>query len=141
MTSPKSQRQLADAIEDLVDAYICEIRRHAESALGRAFSRSRTTRGMKSTRARAPSRSATTPVTARRSSEELAELRDRLYERICANPGESMATFAEVLGRPARDLHRPMSQLKAEGRVRSVGERNMTRYFPSVGGRKKKSES
>lgn len=141
MTSPKSQQQLADAIEDLVDAYICEIRRHAESALGRAFSRSRTTRGAKSIRARASSKSATAPVTARRSSEALAELRERLYERICASPGESMAVFAEALGMPVRDLHRPMSQLKAEGRIRSVGERSMTRYFPAVGSRTRKSES
>lgn len=141
MTSPKPQRHLADAIEDLVDAYICEIRRHAESALERAFSRSRTTRDVKSTRARAAGKSVTTAVGARRSSEELVELRERLYEQICARPGESMTVFAEDLCMPARDLQRPMSKLKAEGRVRSVGERNMTRYFPSVGGRKKKSES
>ena len=141
MTSPKSQQQLADAIEDLVDEYICEIRRHAESALGRAFSRSRTTRGSKSARVRASGGSTTTPVAARRSSEELSEIRERLYERVCASPGESMAAFAEELGMPARDLHRPMSKLKAEGRIRSVGERNMTRYFPAVGSRKKKSGS
>jgi putative transposase len=36
----------------------------------------------------------------------------------------------EVVLNPAKD--RPMAQLKAAGRVRRVGQRNLTRYYPAV---------
>jgi hypothetical protein len=37
------------------------------------------------------------------------------------------------MGETVQTLQRPMAKLKAEGRVRSVGERHLTRYFPAVG--------
>lgn len=37
-----------------------------------------------------------------------------------------------AVGAPARTLHRPMMLLKRAGRVRSVGTRHATRYFPAV---------
>jgi len=43
-----------------------------------------------------------------------------------------MVVFADEAGVAARALERPMAKLKAEGRVRSVGQRNLTRYFPAV---------
>ena len=45
-----------------------------------------------------------------------------------------MVTFAEALGAPVSTLQRPMARLKGSGRVRSVGQRHLTRYFPSVTG-------
>lgn len=75
----------------------------------------------------------------RRSAEEMARVAEQLYELVCAQPGESMMRFAEQTGLRTRDLHRPMSKLKAEGRVRSVGQRHLTRYFPSVGRRSRDS--
>jgi hypothetical protein len=47
-----------------------------------------------------------------------------------AHPGETMVVLAPQLGASADDLHRPMSLLKRSGRVRSVGQRHQTRYFP-----------
>jgi hypothetical protein len=66
----------------------------------------------------------------RRASEEIASLSERLYAAICAHPGAAMATLASELGVPARELNRPVTQLRRAGRVRSVGQRQSTRYFP-----------
>ncbi len=60
----------------------------------------------------------------------MARLGERLYETVCAKPGETMAVLAADLGATPRELWRPMSQLKRDGRVRSVGARSFTRYFP-----------
>ena len=143
MTGPKSQRQLTDAIEDLVDAYIGEIRRGAEAALEPAFARNATAKRTKRNRTSpvGKAKAATSTRTVRRSAEDLAELGEELYAQICAHPGESMTVFAQEMGISARELQRPMSKLKAEGRIRRVGERNLTRYFPSVGRRSRGSEA
>ena len=57
---------------------------------------------------------------------------ETLYEQVCAKPGEPMLAFAAELGATPRELHRPMMTLKRAGRVRTVGERHRTRYFPAV---------
>jgi hypothetical protein len=40
--------------------------------------------------------------------------------------------FADELGCTVRDLQRPMAKLKAQGRIRCAGQRNLMRYFPAV---------
>src|ERR1019366_3122193 len=45
-------------------------------------------------------------------------------------PGETMTVIAPTVGATARELNRPMLRLKQAGRVRSVGMRHATRYFP-----------
>jgi len=79
-------------------------------------------------------RAATTPkrTTVRRTSAEIAALGERLYETVCAHPGVTMKALIAQLGGSARELHRPMTLLKRAGRIRSVGQRNQTRYFPMV---------
>ena len=141
MTAPKSQQQLTDAIESLVDAYIGEIRCSAEAALERAFARNATAKKTKRIRTSPAGKAKATTSTGivRRSGEELAELGEQLYAQVCAHPGEAMTVFAQEMGMSVCELHRPMSKLKAEGRIRSVGERNMTRYFPSGGRRSRGS--
>ena len=44
-----------------------------------------------------------------------------------------MTVHAKALETNVRDLHRPMTLLKRAGRLRTVGVRNNTRYFPSTG--------
>jgi hypothetical protein len=134
MASPKSPDQLAQAIEALVASFVDESRRAAEEAVQRSFAGAR--RNAK--RAHRSRMEAAHPPK-RRTADELSELCEKLYELVRARPGESMAVFAEEIGLPTPALHRPMSKLKSEGRVRSVGERNMTRYFPAVGRRSKGS--
>lgn len=66
----------------------------------------------------------------RRTSSAVADLAERLLEAVQACPGETMTVLAARMGEKSRTLHRPMMRLKKEGRVRSAGERNATRYFP-----------
>ena len=62
----------------------------------------------------------------------LSALSERLHKAVVAQPGETMAVLAPGLGCSPRELHRPMAVLKQAGRVRSVGQRHQTRYYPSV---------
>jgi hypothetical protein len=41
-----------------------------------------------------------------------------------------MSTLASRVGVSTRELNRPAMQLRRTGRVRSVGQRAATRYFP-----------
>ena len=71
----------------------------------------------------------------RRSPAELAALGEHLYSAVCSRPGETMSVLATEIGVSARELHKPMALLKSEGRVRSAGQRNHTRYFPMAASR------
>jgi len=66
----------------------------------------------------------------RRAPDEIGALGERLYAAVCRMPGETMTVLAPVVGATARELHRPMTRLKRANRVRSVGTRHATRYFP-----------
>ncbi len=70
---------------------------------------------------------------ARRTPAEMAAVSERLYQVVCAKPGESKAALAAELAMSARELDRPMSHLKNLGKVRTVGQRHLARYFPLVG--------
>jgi hypothetical protein len=52
---------------------------------------------------------------------------------VCAHPGAAMTVLSAEVGATVRELHRPMTRLKRAGRVRSVGARHLTRYFPMAG--------
>src|SRR5690606_33052362 len=69
-----------------------------------------------------------------RSPDEVAALAERLYAAICAQPGAGMVALAKEVGASVRELHHPMTRLKARGRIRSVGKRRLTRYFPMASG-------
>ena len=117
---------LSDRIEQLVSEHIESSRRAAAAALERAF-------GAPSSSPRStPARSAARTVGTRRASSEVTALAQRLYEAVCAQPGETMSVLGPELGKTPRELHLPMTQLKRAGRVRSVGERHQARYFPAV---------
>ena len=126
----KSNEDLAHRIEQLVREHLEATRRAAAAAVERAYSsdlaaaRARTRRET----ARSPSRASN----GRRSPAELSALSERLHEAVCAQPGETMSVLAPALGKTPRELQRPMMALKREGRVRSVGQRHQTRYFPTV---------
>jgi hypothetical protein len=133
MTPPTTNQELADHLEAIVTQYITEAHRAAQRALERAFASTPTT----SRRQSRPSttRPSTRQPSKRRPAEELVELAEQLAELVRAQPGESMATFAAELELPVRALHRPMMRLKRDGRVRCVGERQHTRYFPTPAGK------
>ena len=125
-TTESLEQKIERAVERLVREHLAQCEAVAQAAVRAAFRRAssttpRPTRN-KSKRARSSSR--------RRSSEEIAELGERLYEAICRHPGETMAVIAPKLGATPRELERPSALLRRAGRVRSVGQRHATRYFP-----------
>jgi len=121
---------LSEQIEQLVREHLEATRRTAAAAVDRAFA-SAPAAAPRSSAARSPGRSAGR----RRGPDEIAALGERLYAAVAAEPGETMAVLAPALGETPRDLHRPMAMLKRAGRVRSVGERHQTRYYPTASGR------
>lgn len=130
MTSPKNPEQLADAIEALVASYIDEVRSVAQQAIDRTLSFPKASRSASKRKGVLPAQQHR--PARRRGVEELDGLCDRLYELVRARPGVSMAVLADEVGEQAGRLRRPMTRLKAEGRVRSVGQRHAMRYFPAV---------
>jgi cytochrome c5 len=128
MTNTTSPQDLCKRIEHLVEEYLSATRVAAQAALDRAFATTTT-----SIRPSRPTRRATAsarPPGARRAADEIGALSERLYEAVCQTPGETMTVIAPVVGATARELNRPMLRLKQAGRVRSVGTRYATRYFP-----------
>ena len=124
MTTTRSTEQLGIQIERLVEEHLAASHRAAAAAVERAFASARRGRPKRSHGAAKGS------TASRRPPAEVAALGERLYEAVCANPGEGMKVLAADVGETARDLHRPMALLKRAGRVRSVGQRQFTRYFP-----------
>ena len=136
MKATTSIQGLEAQIEQVVRGYIEATRRAAAEAMDRAFlSASGSPRTSTRTRARTDSdRSEATSRASRgrRSRAELSAVGERLHEAVCAHPGETMSVLAPALGKTPRELSRPMKALKRTSRVRSVGQRDLTRYFPTV---------
>ena len=124
MTHPN--QSLSEQIEQLVREHIEMSRRAASAAVERAFSSSPSSPRSKT------AQSTGRAIARRRPPTEVAALGERFYEAVCAQPGETMSVLGPQLGMTPGELHRPMMVLKRAGRVRSVGERHQTRYFPTV---------
>ena len=124
-----SVEQLEQEIERLVRAHVAACRRAAEAAVARGFGSASAPSGK---RAPTPSsrRSRASGTGRRRTAAEMEAVAERLYEAVCAHPGEMMSVLAPQVGATAAQLHRPMNRLKKLGRVRSIGSKHQTRYFP-----------
>jgi hypothetical protein len=117
--------RLTKRIEQAIQEHIAESHDAVMDAVARAFAevvrpRQRPT----------PNRGANEQRARRRTPEEIAGLSARLYQVVCERPGEPMAVLSTALGATPREMNRSMNQLKRVGQIRSVGERNSTRYFP-----------
>jgi hypothetical protein len=131
MKTPNSTLELGVAIESLVASYIESVRDAAQQAVRRAIASPLAPMRRSSSAWRiAAAKSSTTA--ARRTATELDALCDALCERVRAQPGASMVELAEQMGADVRSLQRPMSKLKSAARVRRVGQRHLTRYYPAV---------
>ena len=124
------QAQIEERINEMVGDVLVLIRRAANDALNNALSGTTATGGGKAApKPKRDKRRASQPQ-ARRSPEELSALCERLYQKIDEQPGKGMAVYAEALDTAVRDLGVVMKRLRKAGRVRSLGERDRTRYFP-----------
>ncbi len=116
--------ELGNKIEKVVQEHIAMSLRAAEAAVQRAFARS----------SAPPRRTRRRPGPAkggkRRTPEEIAALGECFYEAVVAHPGETMSVLSTKVGATSRELHRSVTNLKAAGRIRSAGQKHMTRYFP-----------
>ena len=73
--------------------------------------------------------SAATPA-AKRSTDELLQLSQKLHAQICHRPGETMAVYGAQLGMPSPALSVPIRKLLDAQKVGKTGKRSETRYFP-----------
>lgn len=124
MTTTADFQSLSLRIEQAIREHIAASQAAAAEAVKRAFDATAT----KATTVSARSRVQGT----RRARAEVAALAERLYQAVCARPGEGMVTLASDVGATVRELSLPMTHLRRAGRVRSVGERHLMRYFPLV---------
>ena len=116
-------------IEQVIQEHIAASHAAAADAMERAFVVGMVGVKEQSGRAR-PRRKAQSGR--RRTPDEMAAAGKRLYETICAKPGETMTVLAADIGMAPQKLQRPLAGLKCAGKVRSVGQRHLTRYFPLV---------
>jgi hypothetical protein len=131
MTNTNSVHDLGRRIEQLVQEHIAASQKAVQEAVERAFGAAAGKRGVP------PRRRVATPGPAsqkRRASAELAALGERFYSVVCAKPGETMTVLAAEVGASARELNRSVALLRRAGRVRAVGQRSQTRYFPMASG-------
>ena len=122
----KAIDDLQNQIERLVREHLTAQQRAATAAVERAFA---------SVAAPAKTCPPRLPAGRRRAAAEMSGLAERLCEAVRANPGETIKVIASHVGETPRALHRPMNRLKREGRVRSAGQRHLTRYFPMTASR------
>jgi hypothetical protein len=122
----KTIEDLQNQIELLVREHLTAQQRAATAAVERAFAS-----------VAAPARACLPRLRTgrRRAPAEMSGLAERLCEAVRANPGETMTVIASQVGETPRALNQPMSHLKRAGRVRSAGQRHLTRYFPMTASR------
>ncbi len=122
--------ELAKQIEDLVRQHIDALRASAAAAVARAFAA--VPPALSSARASAPTKPVRTRKQGapRRAPAELVALGERFYAVLCQRPGETMTTLAPQVGVAPRVLQVAVARLRRDGRVRAIGKRHHTRYYP-----------
>ena len=125
-----TNHDLASQIEDLVRQHVDALRISAAAAVARAFAAVPPT--LLSARASAPTKAVRTRKQGapRRAPDELVALGERFYAVLCQRPGETMTTLAPQVGVAPRVLQVAVARLRRDGRVRAVGKRQGTRYYP-----------
>jgi hypothetical protein len=120
---------LAKQIEDLVRQHVDALRASAAAAVARAFAA--VPPALSSTRASPPTKAVRTRKQApRRAPDELVALGERFYAVLCQRPGEMMTTLAPQVGVAPRVLQVAVARLRRDGRLRAIGKRQHTRYYP-----------
>ena len=132
MKNPTTTVELAGAIESLLASYMDDVRAAAEQAVARALARQGQELGRRSSNAPVRQSLGSKSHSSRRSAAALDDACLALCDLVRARPGSSMAELAENLTLSVRELQRPMAKLRKEGRVRTIGQRHLMRYFPAV---------
>ena len=125
-----TNHELAEQIERLVRDHIAASRTAAASAVERAFAATNSAASDPPPRTKVATVRARAKPAPRRAVEEVAALGEQFHAVLCRSPGETMATLAPQVGASPRALQVAVARLKSTGRVRAVGQRRFTRYFP-----------
>ena len=121
---------LEERIEQVVREHIAAVRAGVEAAVARAFAESTGRLPQAAApKARTPTQR---PPNRRRTQEEVAAWADRLCAAVHTMPGETMTRLAPHVGATPQELSLPVEHLRRAGRVRTVGQRQHTRYFPTA---------
>lgn len=130
-TSTQSlEQKIENAVAELVREHLLACESAAAAAMKAGFRRAASLAPALAPRPAPKSARRTRTISRRRAADEIADLEEQLYAAIVAHPGETMTVLAPVIGASAKDLNRPALVLRRKGRVRSVGARQSTRYFP-----------
>lgn len=126
------EREMGKAVSIIVTACHAAAKEALDEAFGAAdqdhtVERKRGAGGQKRRTRRRPS-------SPRRSGEQIATLEKQLLDAVWATPGEAMSALAPRIGVPPRALQVPAARLKSTGRLKTVGMRQFTRYFPAERG-------
>lgn len=120
---------LAKQIEDLVRQHVDALRASAAAAVARAFAAAPLPLSARTSMSPRPAR-VRKKAAPRRAPEELLALGERFYAVLCRRPGETMTTLAPEVGVPPRVMQVAVGRLRREGRVRVIGKKQHTRYYP-----------
>jgi hypothetical protein len=126
MTTPPD---LSKQIEDIVRQHVDALRASAAAAVARAFAAVPLPLSMRASTQTRPVRPRK-KAAPRRGPEELVTLGERFYTVLCQRPGETMTTLAPQVGVAARVLQVAVGRLRRDGRVRVIGKKQQTRYYP-----------
>lgn len=120
---------LAKQIEDLVRQHVDALRASAAAAVARAFAAAPPPVSARASTQAKPVRTRK-KAAPRRPAEELVTLGERFYTALCQQPGVTMTTLAPQVGVAPRVLQVAVARLRRDGRVRAIGKRQHTRYYP-----------
>jgi len=123
------EQRLQQQIESAFREYMLAGRTAVMTALERGFAAASSAPTERAKPAATRSRDATT-TSKRRTASELATLSEQLYEVIAAHPGEGMLALSARMGVSGTQLQRAVARLRSADRIRTVGVRQQTRYFP-----------
>src|SRR3954447_13151685 len=98
---------LSIQIEQLILDHIAAFRVTAHDAMERAFAAALLPKQAVAAKPKKAAPASAGTRAPRRGRRELEELSEKLYETVCAHPGEAMAVFARVLGVAVNELQRP----------------------------------
>jgi len=129
MKATTSIQGLEERIEQLVREHIAATRTAATAAVTRGFTE---TVRSSAPAARRTGASAGRSAGRRRTAEEVADLAERFCAAVHVAPGAKMTTLAAVYSATPRELIVAVGHLRRAGRVRTVGGRQHTKYFPAA---------
>jgi hypothetical protein len=131
MKASTSIEGLEGRIEQLVREHVAAIRTAAAAAVTRAFAEKAVRSSAPATR-RPRLSERQSASRGRRTPEEVADLAERLCAAVHASPGAKITTLAAEVGATPRELIVAVGRLRRAGCVRTVGERQYTKYFAAA---------